>query len=120
MTDVTGFGLAGHLSGICEASGVGATVQLSDVPLMRGGLDLAKAGMQSSLYADNRAGVMGITASDSALAELMFDPQTAGGLLAAVQVNAADAMLAALIDAGYPAAVIGKITDQIGQVTLLD
>lgn len=120
MTDVTGFGLAGHLSGICEASGVGATVQLSDVPLMQGALDLAKAGMQSSLYADNRAGVTGITAPDSALAELMFDPQTAGGLLAAVQADTADATLAALINTGYPSVIIGKMTDQVGQVTLID
>ena len=49
MTDVTGFGLAGHLSGMCEASGVDAIIDLDAVPLMQGALDLATSGMRSSL-----------------------------------------------------------------------
>lgn len=89
MTDVTGFGLAGHLAGMCEASGVGALVRLADVPLMNGALDMAKAGIRSSLYPDNRNDPR-VTAPDTAQAALMFDPQTAGGLLAALPKEQAD------------------------------
>ena len=83
MTDVTGFGLAGHLAGICSASSVGADVRLSDVPLMDGALKLADAGIRSTLYPDNRNDLR-VTAPDTANGALMFDPQTGGGLLAAV------------------------------------
>lgn len=82
MTDVTGFGLAGHLANICEASGVGATVALDDVPLLPGALGLAEAGIRSSLFPDNRNDPR-VTAPETARAALMFDPQTCGGLLAA-------------------------------------
>ena len=117
MTDVTGFGLAGHLAGICEASGVGAQVRLGDVPVMQGARDLAEAGIQSSLLAENRAGATGVQAPQTPLGDLMFDPQTAGGLLAAVPGEQAKATLAALIAAGYPAAIIGETTDQAGVIS---
>jgi len=83
MTDVTGFGLGGHLAGICAASGVGATVRLADVTLMQGAMALAESGVRSSLYPDNRM-LQGISAPDTAQGALMFDPQTGGGLLAAL------------------------------------
>jgi selenide,water dikinase len=91
MTDVTGFGLAGHLAGICEASGVGAHIRLADVPLMDGALDLADAGIRSTLYPDNRNDPR-VTAPGTANAALMFDPQTGGGLLAAVSKAKATAL----------------------------
>ncbi len=83
MTDVTGFGLAGHLAGICAASSLAATVRLDDVPLLPGALALAEQGVRSTLYPDNRADPR-VTASETARAALMFDPQTCGGLLAVV------------------------------------
>lgn len=86
MTDVTGFGLAGHLAGLCAASGVGATLRLGDVPLMNGALELAEAGIRSTIYPENRNDSR-ITALDTARAALMFDPQTGGGLLAAMPKN---------------------------------
>tara|TARA_R110002051_G_scaffold112821_1_gene185522 strand:- start:12668 stop:14833 length:2166 start_codon:yes stop_codon:yes gene_type:complete len=110
MTDVTGFGLAGHLSGICEASDVGATLDLDAVPFMAGAVDLAQAGLRSSLFKDNRSGAGPVFGALGAKGDLLFDPQTAGGLLAAVDANMADAILADLLAAGYPAAIIGKIT----------
>lgn len=109
MTDVTGFGLAGHLSGICEASGVGATLNLDAVPLLDGALDLAETGMKSSLFADNRNGAGPVFGAAGAKGDLLFDPQTAGGLLAAVSATDADDILAALIAAGYPAKRIGVV-----------
>ena len=106
MTDVTGFGLAGHLLGICEASGVSAGLDLGAIPLMQGAERLAGLGVRSSIWADNRASVGGDWPGGPR-ADLLFDPQTAGGLLAAVDPVTAPAVLAALRNAGYPAAMIG-------------
>ncbi len=115
MTDVTGFGLAGHLSGICEASGCGAELRLSEVPLLPGALDLAEAGVRSTLFADNLAGAGAVVlGAGGARADLMFDPQTAGGLLAAVPESEAEELLRQLRAAGYPAARVGAMTDTAG------
>lgn len=104
MTDVTGFGLAGHLAGICAASGVGAQVDLSAVPLLDGALELAKNGIRSSLYPDNHSDPR-ITAPNTPRAALMFDPQTCGGLLAAVSKAEASEL-----EAEGVATIIGEIT----------
>ncbi|WP_439154055.1 selenide, water dikinase SelD [Yoonia sp.] len=107
MTDVTGFALAGHLRGMCDASGTGAEVMLDQIPLMPGAAELSQAGVRSSLFADNAAGAGVIAGANF---DLLYDPQTAGGLLAAVSPAAADATLARLKSAGYTAAIIGEIT----------
>ncbi|MBT8411416.1 MAG: selenide, water dikinase SelD, partial [Octadecabacter sp.] len=91
MTDVTGFGLAGHLDGMCEASGVGAAVRLDNVPLFDGAHDLAASGVRSTLFAANRTASL-VPVPDTPLGALMFDPQTCGGLLAAVPKQLADQM----------------------------
>ncbi|MDU8912404.1 selenide, water dikinase SelD [Aestuariicoccus sp. MJ-SS9] len=116
MTDVTGFGLAGHLQGMCEASRVGALLRPETVPLLPGALRLAERGIRSSLFPQNRAALPGWL--DTALCDLMLDPQTSGGLLAAVAPDRADATLAALRDAGEPAAIVGEITANAGQIAL--
>ena len=109
MTDVTGFGLAGHLWNICLASGVAAEIELGAVPLLPGALDLAEAGIRSTIYADNRAAVPGL--QEGPRADLIFDPQTAGGLLAAVPGGQADRLVQELQAAGVPAARIGRIVE---------
>lgn len=116
MTDVTGFGLAGHLAGICEASGVGAVLNLGTVPFMNGVLDLAGTEVRSSLFDDNRAGAGPVFGASGPKGDLLFDPQTAGGLLAAVPSDQAQAVLTALSDAGYPAAIIGRLVEGPAQV----
>ncbi len=112
MTDVTGFGLAGHLNGLCEASDCGAVLDLEAVPVMPGAIELSDAGIQSTLFADNRSITPELTMEGKAA--LFFDPQTAGGLLAAVAPEIADKLLEDLRAAGYPAARIGHLTDTPG------
>ena len=117
MTDVTGFGLAGHLLEICDASGSGATLYLADLPLLPGAEALAAAGEASSLAPQNRAACLGRIRGDltSPRAALMFDPQTCGGLLAAVPASAAPALLSALPSAR----VIGEVIAGTPQITLI-
>ena len=108
MTDVTGFGLAGHLLEICDASGVAADLALEALPLLPGAEALAAAGEASSLAPQNRAACLGRLTGPltSPRAALLFDPQTCGGLLAAVPAKAAPTLLAAL----PTARAIGQIT----------
>ncbi|CUH82418.1 selenide, water dikinase SelD [Tropicibacter naphthalenivorans] len=113
MTDVTGFGLVGHVNNICKASGVGARLDLDAIPVMPGALELSQDGVRSTLYPDNRQ-VLPALAEDARIA-LLFDPQTAGGLLACVSGNPQD-LLRQLASAGYTAAIIGEITDKAGQI----
>ena len=111
MTDVTGFGLAGHLLEMLEASGVGAEIDLAALLLLPGAEALAAQGQASSLAAANRAAVLGrLRAPQGPRTDLLFDPQTGGGLLAAVPGHAAAPCLAALHAAGVMAAQIGRIT----------
>ncbi|MEM7723888.1 MAG: selenide, water dikinase SelD [Pseudomonadota bacterium] len=118
MTDVTGFGLAGHLHSICTASGVGAELSLSDIPVLPGAEALSAKGIHSTLYPQNRAALDGhITPADTPRARLLFDPQTAGGLLAAIP---ADQTAAVLDQLGPDASQIGTITDDAGTITLSD
>ncbi|MEO1638738.1 MAG: selenide, water dikinase SelD [Pseudomonadota bacterium] len=108
MTDVTGFGLAGHLRGICDASGTGAQLKRDAIPVMDGALAVSQAGVRSSLYADNVTAAGPIAGS---VFDLIYDPQTAGGILAAVPGKGADKLLQKLCEAGYTSAIIGTVTD---------
>lgn len=109
MTDVTGFGLAGHLGAICRASGVGAEIDLEALPLYAGVEALAEAGIRSTIWPENRlaAPVVGATGARGAL---LHDPQTAGGLLAALAPEDLVAASTALRAAGHCTAVIGTVT----------
>ncbi len=117
MTDVTGFGLAGHLLGLCEASGLAATLDLSAVPMMQGAIELSARGIRSSLFEENRSLAPNLARGPEA--DLLFDPQTAGGLLAAVSADAADGLLEQLRSEGYPAAKIGGLSDGLPGLTLV-
>jgi selenide,water dikinase len=116
MTDVTGFGLAGHLLNLCESSGCAGEIDLDAVPLMEGAAALAASGIRSSIHAQNHALTPDLP--DSGKAALLYDPQTAGGLLAAVAEPDADTLVNALRAAGYPAARIGRLTSGKPRITL--
>ena len=116
-TDVTGFGLLGHLAEMCRASG-GARVELSlaATPVFAGAKRLARDGVFSSLQDENLRAKRAVenhgeaVELDAAAYALLFDPQTAGGLLATVPADRADAALAAIRRVGCArAAVIGTV-----------
>jgi selenide,water dikinase len=110
MTDVTGFGLAGHLDEMLRADGLTAELDLGAIPLFPGAEALAAAGWQSTVAPANRAALVGrIDAPAGARAALLVDPQTCGGLLAAVPATEADGLVARLAAAGYMAARIGRL-----------
>ena len=109
MTDVTGFGLAGHLLSILEASHLSARLDLPAVPLLPGAATLSRAGHGSSLLPANRAAQGRMLLPESPETALLFDPQTAGGMLAAVPPSVANELLARLTDMGETAAVIGRL-----------
>ena len=118
MTDVTGFGLAGHLKGMAAASGIGIEIDLDAVPFMDGAVELAESGVKSTIYPDNRALVPELDPGDDARANLLFDPQTAGGLVAAVTSETSDKIINKLKTLGYDAHVIGQCIQGQGEVSL--
>jgi selenide,water dikinase len=85
---VTGFGLAGHLLEMLVASNASAQVDLATVPLLPGAVELCQAGFESTLAAANRAAEAAIRVDDAKRTlpayQLLFDPQTNGGLLMGV------------------------------------
>ncbi len=112
MTDVTGFGLAGHLLEMLDASGVAAVIDAHALPLLPGARALAEAGIRSTIWPANTAAAAArVRFGTGPVADLLFDPQTGGGLLAAVPAAEADALLEALRRHEPEAAVIGHVTE---------
>lgn len=112
MTDVTGFGLAGHVAAMARASGVQAVLWQAQIPVYDGARELAASGVASSLMPANRADAPVAGLDDP----LLHDPQTAGGLLAAMTPKEAEAALALI---GQGAQIIGELkTGTPGQITL--
>jgi len=113
-TDLTGFGLLGHLVEMTRPSGVDAELDLDALPLLEGAVECVAAGVLSSLQPANLRLRRALKNQEEAVGHphypLIFDPQTAGGLLASVPADHAEACLAALHAAGYPRAVrIGRV-----------
>jgi selenide,water dikinase len=113
-TDVTGFGLLGHLVEMIRASDVDVALELSAVPLLDGAVETVRAGIVSSLQPQNvrlrRAIVNLDQVGKDPRYPLLFDPQTAGGLLAGVPAERALDCIAALRRRGYAhAAIIGSV-----------
>jgi selenide,water dikinase len=109
-TDITGFGLIGHASEVANASGVTVVIDAARVPLFDGVLPLV-AGNRAGGMLNNRRHFGGLVAVGAGvgddLTDLLYDPQTSGGLLAFLAADRADAALQALRDAGVAAVEIG-------------
>lgn len=110
-TDVTGFGLAGHLLDMARSSGVNLAIELAKVPRLPGADELLQQGLQSTLHAENaRVQAMTLLPEQRPRGAILFDPQTSGGLLAGVLRVDAEACLDALHRAGcHDAAIIGEV-----------
>ena len=123
-TDVSGFGLAGHLLAMLDQSGVRAELAISKLPVYPGARILLEGGLRSTYHAQNatlRERLIVDPGVDPVLLDLLFDPQTSGGLLMAVSPASAHALVAALREAGDRAAdVIGVVTSRRGSATGID
>jgi selenide,water dikinase len=111
-TDVTGFGLIGHATGMAAASGVTIAIDAGAVPLLPGARDLVEANRAGGMttneaYFPVAVGGRGSVPRD--LLWLLYDPQTSGGLLASVDAESADALAHALSARGVLAARIGRV-----------
>jgi len=119
-TDITGFGLAGHLLEMLDASNAGARIALDDVPLYPGVSDLARRGIASTLLPENlrlASRLQGAATSDPAAMAILFDPQTSGGLLAGIPADRLEDCVADLAARGLLEAMcIGEVTSDAGIV----
>ena len=115
LTDVTGFGLIGHAREMALASNVGLIFNSAKIPILEGALDCIRAGyIPGGLKANREFAECVVGYADSVPEEirtLLYDPQTAGGLLIAVAPEAAAPLTRALQDAGVPAVEIGEVVD---------
>jgi selenide,water dikinase len=113
LTDVTGFGLLGHLLEVCKGSKVAATIRWAQVPLLPGAAELARAGFKTGASGRNWAGygnLVDLGRYGDVEHALLTDPQTSGGLLVACAPSAVDQVLDLFRDEGFAgAAVIGEV-----------
>lgn len=115
-TDITGFGLLGHLQSMVKGSGVAAEINRSGIPVLPGARELLAQGVAPGGTHRNVSSVANSVSWDAALTDddrlLLCDAQTSGGLLMSVPTERAGALVAALQDEGAPcAAIVGRITD---------
>ena len=114
-TDVTGFALLGHAWELARASRVTIEIDSARVPILPGALDLAAAGLLTSGDKTNREyvgdDVMIAENVSKELGNLLFDPQTAGGLLISISADRSDALLATLRKTYSHATNIGRVVD---------
>ena len=116
-TDVTGYGFFGHLSEMLEASGVGAVVRRSEVPVWERAVPLANDGCYPGGLKSNREYLEGrVFADDVGTDDLLplYDPQTSGGLLVAVPHEKVSEFVASLRKGGTSGAVVGEVVEGHG------
>jgi selenide, water dikinase len=115
-TDVTGFGLIGHLREMAKGSGVSIRIRSSCIPLLEGAMECIQAGCIPGGLNANREFAGCVVGYEDRVPEdlrtILFDPQTAGGLLLSVANEDAAAMLAALRATGVEAVEIGEVLPQ--------
>jgi selenide,water dikinase len=115
LTDVTGFGLLGHLLEICRGSKLGAELRMSQVPLLPGVESLVEQGHATGASGRNWAGYGKDVVLDGVSdthRKLLTDPQTSGGLLVSCAQDTVDAVLRTFRDDGFErAAVIGRLAE---------
>ena len=121
-TDITGFGLLGHLGEMLRASAVHAELCLDDIPVLAGARQLLTEGVTSTLHPANElhAHLLTNRKSRSNGVSVLFDPQTSGGLIAGVRPERVDEVLAELeAEGNSQGAVIGAVTEGPGGMATL-
>lgn len=122
-TDVTGFGLCGHALGMTGRGDVSFHLRCQALPTYAGALRLAELGVTCGGAQNNQAAFLSQVQIDAAVLaaqrELVFDPQTSGGLLVALPADCADSALAALADDGVFAACIGEVSPRSSHPLLI-
>lgn len=117
-TDITGFGLLGHAWEVAKASNVTLEIISGSVPLLPGALDLAGRKMLTRGDRVNREYVGGDLTIGAGIAKemtsLLYDPQTAGGMLISIAADRAESMLARLRETYAQAAIIGRVIEPAG------
>jgi selenide, water dikinase len=112
-TDITGFGLLGHAAEMVADSDVGFVIEAASVPLLPGTVELAVMGMLPGGIRRNREYRQDIVSVDGRvpayLSNILYDPQTSGGLLIAVDESKAGALLGAIKESDCDAAIIGEV-----------
>jgi selenide, water dikinase len=115
MTDVTGFGLIGHAREMALASNVGLRLFSKDIPILPGAMQCIRAGQIPGGLKANREFAECVVGYESSVSDelktLLFDPQTAGGLLLSVAESDSEELVVEMQSAGIPARAIGKITE---------
>jgi selenide,water dikinase len=123
MTDVTGFGMIGHVREVARGSGVSVRLFASKVPLLDGALECVKRGDIPGGLEANRGFAEGCVEYADDVPEdvrtLLYDPQTAGGLLIAVAALDGDRLLRELRDAEVPAVEIGEVVEKTAPLILV-
>jgi selenide,water dikinase len=113
MTDITGFGLIGHAREMANASGVSLRIEASRVPLLPGALECVRRGYVPGGLKANRQFAEGCVETDEGVAQdllnLLYDPQTAGGLLISIAASDAKRLVAELQNACVEAVEIGEV-----------
>lgn len=121
-TDVTGFGLLGHAAEMVAQAPVGLRIDFARLPLLPQALDLARAGHVPGGTGRNRdfrrALVRGHDDLPPHVSDILFDPQTSGGLLFAVPPARVEEAVRRLRAEGLPAAGIGEVTTDAGRITV--
>ena len=120
-TDITGFGLAGHAAEMAAGDRCGLRLAFHRIPLLPSVADYASMGLVPEGTYRNREGRGHCLRGDPSplVLDLLFDPQTSGGLLAALPGTHGDAALAALLEAGVDARIIGSTGGEPGTVEIL-
>ena len=121
-TDITGFGFIGHAYEVAKGSEVSLEIDSGNIPLLTGAIELAAMGIiPAGMYANKKhvvSEVKELTTIDTAIMDLLYDPQTSGGLLIAISEKDLEAATTALSQAARnPWAVVGRVVEK-GEYTI--
>ena len=111
MTDITGFGLGGHLLNIVSKSNVGAKLYLDQIPVYPGANNLIAKDIRSSIFENNYMYSERMIIKTTANTDILFDPQTSGPLLATVPKSKVKGIITSGEKLGFECKVIGELTN---------